>query len=273
MLLVLAGCNQAFGLKPTGLIDAPSSTVGDAAPDGPPVCPTMPPMEVNSNAQILAGAQGCAWYSESRAANLAMIECNGAILAAPIGGTFSPLVIMPPAGSPTLIAPRLSADGQLLTVKAVNNVLAMSKFALYRSTAGTWTQVQVTLPDASGAAQLSVMAVGSEHRMLYADGQGLLEELIDDGSLTWAAIQSVDHTAVASPSDPYLSPDGLRAVYSGYPGSVGFTIVFATRAGVGDPFGLVLPITNAAPAGGAFLTDDCGRLYFDLNNDISYATR
>lgn len=267
-LLLLCACDQVFGLNDVEVRDGP--------PPPPPVCPAIgAPLHLSTTSHLVPGAHGCAQYTESRDANLSMMQCSGVIWGGPIDGTLT-AIDLPALQLPFHYeAPRLAPEGKVLFVRKVNRISPPSNdFELFIFDGTTWTQTPVSLPSA-GTGDLSSPTSAPNRTMMYADAIATLEELADDGTNTWSMTQTYAAGALGllSPTTPGLSTDGLRMVITGYPPNGSITVFYSDRMVRTDRFAAAVPIDNVPGGPFPFLTDNCDRLYVDTNNDIIYVSQ
>ena len=75
--------------------------------------------------------------------------------------------------------------------------------------------------------------------------------------------------------NPMLSSDGLRMVFSGttMPLQIGRKMYYAERADLSKRFGSATELADVPVVDGAYLTDDCARIYLSGLNSLFYVQR
>jgi hypothetical protein len=271
-LLLLAGCNQIFGLRETVAIDAQQF---DAPIDAPYACPTTGLQPGFGKILHQSIAKNCISYTTSSATNRAAAYCfdpegiaDGPIDEVPEHATLTP--------SGTFDWPRLSPEGDELWLRKRGTGVAV--FSIYQYASDHhWTWVRdLAIPNTSMDDVITAPSrrVGGVRRFLrYAFQQFKLIEYTDDG-VTTTEIGSYDTQALGTlyMQFPNLDADGLRLVFVGQSPTATFAQTFyGDRAAITDPFVAAAPLATAPLAYDPFLTSDCSRLYTSGLGSIFYA--
>lgn len=260
--LALAGCNQIFGNHAVGGADA---AFFDARADAASSCESVPAFSRNF-VQVIP--QDCYSYTLSAADGRAAAVCaeadNGRTIEL---GARDQMLLPDPSVTAELASirggVRMAADGDRITFGAYE--AGSFAVAVYRRLATGW----VREPDVVSAVQLqldSVSEITLGGRILVAYGPQDVRELEDrDGS--WVEVGR-DRLVAPAVGGVHLSGDGLRTW-----DTTGTGIGLYTRPDLDSPFALagVMPGTNGIDD--AFLTEDCGALYFSALGSIWIAPR
>ncbi len=266
-LLVLVGCNQVFGTAQVRRTDA---AYFDAAPDAPFACPATGTVPAFSRQFRQIAPQDCTSYTGSTVTHTAVAACRQDVgppllAAGELGGK---LAVQPELTSMlgALYTPRLSADGD--RISALDKQPGGVAVALFHLEAGTW----VRDPDIAAAPLIvaaSELSHGPRAHLLIAYTPDDVRELEDQGDGTWLEVGMGRATfgQIANTEGIHLSGDALRAWYD----DGGPTLfdrpdrdsVFTRRDRFGGSNGI----------GDAFMTDDCGSLYFSTLSSIWVAQR
>lgn len=291
VLALTCGCNQAFGLQRTELVDSPPAV--DAAP--PPACPAIGTVPTFANELYQLQARFCFSYAASGDTDQAVAICNSVVSAGARDTELAPVAMTPPI-SPTYV--RVAPEG--------NRLFA----AVYQTVSPYGLQLREFSLDAAGATDLGVAFAAEDSPYLVAstptrgpvravvfsgyDAQlaaSVLIEIEDPGS-GWIEKRRtlVETLGVSSVSEPHLSADGLRLVFVSYDngstGSSGGTdpdpsttvppspdqpVYYTDRASRDEPFGMAKPLmTVPSFVQWPYLTEDCGRIYFSALNTVFY---
>lgn len=283
MILALVGCNQIFGVNATGMLPPIDAQQFDAALDAPYACPPLGTAPAFSRNYHQAVMQNCTGYSASPGADLAMSVCqlggaNEVIADGPIDGAMTASVLVSPPETPMIgqPSPKIGPDGDVLLVRRFDTVKNKFLIALYERVSGTWVyRYDAYTPNQQFSAFPSTPTRGASARrfLLYVGiGQGQLDEIVETSSGVWskAASHTTAELAVATITDVNLSPDGLRIVFNGATASpIAPAVLYADRARVGDPFDHAIALDVPA-VHEPFMTEDCGRLYFDAIDTIFF---
>jgi hypothetical protein len=261
LVVLAAGCNEAFGLRPTVGTDA---AFFDAPIDAPYRCPTGgaprfdPTLiqylthECDSYAQVLAGR--------------AVARCRSgedfAVFEGPIDGALERAVGVDVAGTSQ---PRLSPDGQRMYVRTAYAVTAVVQ-QYTRSADGSWTRLaDAPFTDVQAIGTVATAPTGDLLAVSTWTGR-LAREWVNESG-TWRAVQTHDQTTLGIiPDKLAMSSDGLRAVASS-----GYQAYYTDRGEQGAPFRLAAPVAGGPEAADFYLTDDCARLYAAGLGSVFYA--
>lgn len=264
-LFALAACNRTFGLDQTAL----------APPDASPVCPAIGTTPEYLPTVLRAIHQECNAYTSSRDANLAMASCSGTfdfmyctevldIWAGPSDGPLAKIALPPPPrGELMTDVPVLAPEGNeaFVNMFAPTGPLVFTAYA--RDPDGTWRFE--SYPAVPVAGEPSTPSRGPARHMMMLAALAL-HELVEDGSGAWndvATYTTSDLHQIASRS-VYLSPDGLRLIYSAIrPGENQIATFYADRPSIDARFGAPTELVGVPWTYDIlFMEADCSKIYF-----------
>ena len=261
LLLVTCSCNRAFGIHETEPIDA---QVFDVGTDAALLCPSFGTAPTFSPTFRQVLLQDCAGYTVSETTGRAMASCNE-VAAIEEGAVDAPLMPSPEFQLGMYRDPRLGPDGNIAILES-NSTASATVF--HRDDAG-WTAT-TTLPLAT--ASISEPTRGPNMRVLVITTFGEIHELVDNGADSWTddATTSLAQLGVTSAfARIHLSPDGLRVVFT----TAATELYYADRVVVTDAFTNRGLLQHVPTIGDAFMTEDCGRLYFSTLNSVWLSER
>lgn len=279
LVLAVAGCNSVFGVHQTEQAPVADAQFFDAPSDAPYACPQIGTAPVFKKYYHQALDQSCSGYTTSPRTNLATAMCvapsvvrEGAIDGPMTVSTFA----SPPSTSGAVYRAKLGPDGDVLLVRRFDTIKNAFTISLYERTAETWTyRYDALVPTVDGSLPSTPTRGASARRFLlyFAVNQGEFHEIVETSPGVWSDLltHTTTELGVDAVFDVNLSPDGLRIVFGGGT-SVSTAIFYADRARVGDPFGHTTPFDLPA-AYGAFMTEDCGRMYFEGLGTIFYVSQ
>jgi hypothetical protein len=270
-LLLLCGCNQVFSLTETVSVDA---QYFDAPPRQPPHCPAV-------GADLAFGPQlhqlhyFCVNYQVSSSADLAMTSClendRYQIFSGPADGPFTPVSELPQSTIDfDVSAPRLDPDGALLLISTFDLTNVVGELRVYHREGPVWVR-DANVPNAPPAA--SNLSRGPGYRFLGTNGVSDVFEYAFAGG-TWQRVTTHPLAMLQVPSvgSTWLSADALRMLFVADAFSVfdNRYMAYADRTSVDEPFGVARRL-NLPILVDAYVTEDCGRLYFSGLHSIFYA--
>jgi hypothetical protein len=279
VIVALFGCNQVFGLHRTTELPPADAQKYDAMLDAPFACPPIgtPPAFVRRYHQPFV--QSCTMYIASLTASFATALCHpdpetSIISEGPINEAMTTSTFVPP--NITLANPKLGPDGDVLLAHLAAG--STNTIALYDRTGSTWTfrQDAYTLPLTDPDAIPSTPMRNGSFLTYTTNNGGEIHEIVHTSPGTWADKKkhTLTELGVSTVVDHIgLSPDGLRIVFRGATLSpVMYGIFYADRQRPLDPFNgaILLDLPNATDP---FMTEDCGRLYFDAIGTVFYVQR
>jgi hypothetical protein len=274
--LVLAACNQAFGLRETQL-----------PVDAPPVCPaigTAPAFSDVLHQDVLAM---CSYYTPSPDSGMALAACDdGTMTFVGFGAVDQPLqqVAFPPiASTVNLEQPRLVPEGD--RAYAVEN-----NYDLNGS-----SEIGEYLPDGNGGWRFNGVlkfppalfpisfdvSIGTasygphRHVIVSACNVGCadydLHEIVQQDNGGWLEVQEYTNQDLGTVSvdTANLTPDGLRIVLRGTL-STGSAVLYADRPTIDARFGTATALAGVPVTFDPYLAPDCSRLYFTGLESVWY---
>lgn len=266
-LLLLGGCNAAFGIEATEL--PPPDVL-------PTTCPPIGTTPRFSGTFRQVVAQACTDYSPSLDGDIAMGSCGFDIWVGPVDAPLTHLPLTPVNAFAQLKAPRVTPEGNVAFIDNNNfDNNSGDMFAEYDAVnATTWNLVGDTgIPHGTdlGATIGQVTRAPNRHVMWTNGKDGTLHELVQQGAATWSEVPT---TAALGLTDYYtpasLTPDGLHLILRAT-GSSGMSIYYATRSSIDDPFGAAAPLSGIPDnVPDPVMTADCTRVYFTGVGRIFY---
>jgi len=282
-LLALVGCNQAFGLDDTRLVDA-GHPFFDAPADAPPACgaPSEAPSFDQEFHQAVFANQQCSQYQTS-VAGVALAVCRSpskfALFEGPVGPlngmTLAKGDVAAPSGG-AIYGIGLAPEGSEAYIAQYDIPTNTSAVKHYRRDAtGTWL-FQDTLPVTfmSGQKMTGVSRGPHRHLMVVESNYVVREWKSDDNGLwteagTYAATDF--GTTIIYSLD--LTADGLRVMLYAQDPQGQFTGYYAYRNTIDERFGSSVEIPSAPKATDIFLSPDCDRMYFSGVGAVFYVRR
>jgi hypothetical protein len=270
-LLLLCGCNQVFDLKPTVAVDA---QYFDAPPRQPPHCPDIG-TDLVFAPQLHQLHFFCTNYQVSQSADLALTSCiendRYRIFSGPADGPFTLVSELPESTVDfDVSSPRLAPDGSLLLISTFDLTNVVSELRVYHRDGSVWMR-DPNVPNGPPAA--SNLSRGPAYRFLGTNGiSDVFEYVFTNG--TWQKVQTHPLSTLQVPSvgPIWLSADALRMLFVADAFAVfdNRYMAYADRASIDEPFGVARRL-NLPILVDAYVTEDCGRLYFSGLHSIFYA--
>ena len=233
VLCLLAGCNWAFGLRETNLVDSPPLSEAGfrlvVPPDGATTCGALPSFgswtsEVSTSLPVVAGRTitGMAFYETGGAQHVFLTKLDtvaGASLGVwdnDLAGTEVRLESLGPPPSGSVRAPSPTPDGEHLWFRQE----AVATGTYYGSRTDGWQKQLTTLGliDATGAAPSPVGFYNGTARMIvlvqYVSAPPGFVEISSADGLTWMQLETFKLALPGSPMPigAYLSPDGCVVI-------------------------------------------------------------
>jgi hypothetical protein len=258
LLVLLAGCNEVYGLDPTTRRDAAFFDAGvDALHECPPI--GTPPQFSRRFRQVVT--QVCTDFVVARTGRaLGFCRVAEATFGIAEGELFEPLTAALGFDAPGIKYrfPRLSPDGETAIVAMVDTNDTVT-FGVHARGDTSWTldsQFTVT------GAQVSTVITTNRH-VLVATPTGL-QELVDDGSgFQPRMLHDLATLGVDALSDRLqVTADGLRVLAYGRRVAQPFQFLYADRANDTAPFSAFTPLPDLDFLVDGYMTEDCAHLYF-----------
>jgi hypothetical protein len=303
-LLTLCGCNQAFNLESTKLIDAAEPPPPIDAPP-PPACPAIGTVPKFSDELRQIPPRNCEAYavSENR---VAMALCNYKLVRGDADGEMTNEIMIDPVYAYDY--PRLAPDGDHVFISHADYSTYETKFIEFRWDGTTLVRgIDYTAPHDYTYGEtfdISTPSAGADRRIVYSDYNYTTQKNeiveISDASGKFAEVAryplSELGTEVTPIVKPSLSPDGLRMVFlntsysaqggygttsggdganlGGGGGWCGYTnnvVMYTDRPNTSAHFGPAQTIeTIPDQVDWPYMTADCGRIYVSALNRIFY---
>lgn len=267
-LLLVAACNQVYGLDPTQI-------VADAAPDAAPACSPELVYRPQFHQVIY---QRCTSYSFARDVDRALAFCLPEDAPAFIGegrvDSMLARVTVEGVASPVR-EPRISPEGDRMFLLRAT-AAGVTGFAVYHRDATAW-RYAYDLPvigdydDAVG-----VPSARPNARFMHSrPNAGVVDEYVEEAPDTWRLWHSypaADFDTISLYTQFNLTADGLHVIYQAFALDSTIVVRHAWRDDIGAQFRKTLPIMGV-PRGtvDGVMTPDCGRLYFSGLSSIFYA--
>jgi len=254
-VLLVAACDQVFGLEDRDRRDAAGSTAA--------TCPELgagPPVFGTTIEELQPRA--CFYFTLSKTTGLAYATCGNNIEEGPIGGPLQPSAIAPSLPGATLDRPAVAPEGQHLMVRQLAS--PVQRVSWYARDGMTWTW-RSDLFDDTGFTTPGVPSAAPDRRAIVASLDGY-REFVEDGD-AWTELRSSPWTTlgVGAGAQPHLSPDGLRLTFV-----VGSVVMYADRPDRGAEFGIATPISTVGSTPSAFITEDCARAYYSTGGSVVF---
>ncbi|MEO8703793.1 MAG: hypothetical protein ABI867_27330 [Kofleriaceae bacterium] len=273
-LPLLASCELVFPLS-----DRDAAVVTDVSADAASVCPAFGPPVFLQNPRTIIGGVDCGNYTVSRSAERGMAICNAVIEEGPIDSAALAVSKIVVEAGQSVSAPRLSPEGDQVFVTSKATVDSLLSIRIYQRTDETWLFADSPKVFPTAGAGTTVLASPPTRRAqssrlviveLFQAPTSVFQEFRDTENDGWSFVRSygVSELAVTAMTQPALSADGLRLVFTANTGQVHYT----ARADLTQPFppSFAIAIPNFAVAQYPYLTEDCARLYFTTTDTISY---
>lgn len=267
-LLLLAACNQIYGLDDTRL-------AGPVPPDAPPACQPALAFDRRYEQALLVPCQD---YVPAADADRALASCNAGGRAyfaeGPIG---KPLVEVDVETRPGMVrgAPRLAPEGDRAIIQHFA-VSVTSMYSVHERDATGW-RWKYDLPliaefdDSVGTPSRRPNA----HILHARPNVGLVDEYVEDAPDAWRLARSytTDELGTRSLYTVFnLTADGLQVIYQQASLDGTLAISHAWRDSVDARFGPGVALDGIPRrVFDAFMTNDCGRVYFSGLSSIFYA--
>jgi hypothetical protein len=296
----VCGCNQAFDLKPTKLVDAPPAVEVDAAP--PPACPALGTVPRFSDDLRQIPPRQCDAYAVSDN-KMAMAICAGTIMRGPADGDLSETITMDMTYA--YDAPRLAPDGNHVFISHSDLNTFETTFVDFALAGTSLAPVgeYVAPHDTTGYGEtfdISTPSRGPDRHIVYSDFNNTMQiwelvEIADRGGTEFTEVARYPLSELGSLTTfarPALSPDGLRVIFlnmeksfnggpmpygsldlggGGLCGYLSSVLMYADRASTADHFRMAQVIdTIPDQIDWPYMTEDCGRIYVSALNRIFY---
>lgn len=273
LVIVLAGCNQLYGLSETELRDAPG-------PDAPAVCPgdgSAPMFPLRFEQAFEQRCRNVTLGDAGETTKLAMAECfigtTTEFSSGPVDGPLTKIDLdfVPPTGINRLLKlPRLVPEGnELWFVMYDGTTPGFRRIVAFELVGTRWTnarELPITIVDASF---VGVPSLGPDRRVVIREGSEVIE-YTDTG--VEAGRYSLMELGVNFINEHVnLSEDARRIVFIGSRSPGEFRPFHAFRENRNVRFGRAEPLSEIDFIADPFLTNDCERLYFSGLNTILYA--
>lgn len=271
--LLACACNDIYGIRSTGLVDA---RYFDAGIDAPFACPPAPETPQFSRNLIQAVLQPVYGYTTSTVTGRATgIDNNVGVVEGPIDSTMTLAKgLANPIGCDScayFVSPRITPEGDgIYVLKAAFD----AHILLYQPTDGTWLQTQ----DFGLASALGSVTRGPVRHMITVDGAGNLREyaLTDSGTLTQSdpvPYSPADLGVGSFPHGSMLTPDGLHMIFVAQDDKSKEHVYYADRPDVGARFSMGRLMPEIPAVDEAYMTEDCSRIYLPGLGSVFYAPR
>ena len=268
-LLLLVGCDQAFGLNTTHPIDGHGI---DAPFNCPPIGQT-PKFAVGLHQLPALG--GCRYLRVAGSRAVASCFPGGGVWEGPAEGPLAPIAALGISGGVTYDQAHLTPEADDMFVHSTvpirgnqsNEVVSV----YHRGSPTMWTHTYDPAIPMATQDQLGTLTAGATGRRLvmWVHATDSYAEFISDGGTGWTAgpVHSGAELHASGLGTPALTTDGLRMIFSGMPeGSMTRAILYTDRASLTATF-RAADVLEGVPAllYDPFLADDCSRVYFSAD--------
>ena len=274
-VLLVAGCNQIYGLDNTRVRDGSVKEFFDAPPDSAFTCPTtgVPQFKFElTQVPILE----CTSYVPSRTWGKALTTCSAGSAGSEIRqGEIDKAVSKATLDTQVaLFEPRLWPDGDQVFFE---NLASFQEEVYKRNPDETWSFVGNAFPT-NFFIDTTPPSRGPDRRVIRTEAMintGIYQVTeMSDATGSW---QIHDEYPLTDPNvigvfHPSMTSDGLRLVAEGQlAAGVGKAIIFASRPNVGVRFGR-FEVLATVPKAASYphLDDDCGKIYFSAVDTVFF---
>jgi hypothetical protein len=274
VVVLASGCNQIFGLSATQPIDA---AYFDAPADAPFACPPAGVVPRFSKLLHQAVFQRVVQYTTSATTMRAMGYGPAGVVEGPVDDV---MTFVPGTGDPACLScshvdlPRLTPEGDGF-YGVLSGMTIPAHLGLYRRNGNMLVEVHpFTTPLGT---YISSVSRGPFRRIvIYGGDANFHEHSIDDtgGSSEILPPYTPLELGVESMHDAMLTADGLRMVFPGQlAGRMGESTFYADRPDLGSRFRTAVELAGIPVVDGAFVTEDCARIYLYGLDSVFYAQR
>jgi hypothetical protein len=265
VVVVVAACNQTWGLDATKTVDA--------RPSG---CRTSLAFESSPHTVT---RQEVRYYQFDAARSLA-IALSSSIVEGKVDAPELVPAVLEPEPSMTIASVRLAADGDQLFVQL--NTGTTSTLERYDRDGDRWKDAGPVAIAMKQLDQISAPTRRPQRRMLHYTGTGIptsLLELAEDEAGAWSMVGQpylMSSFGVSAVLDPNLTADGLGIVFRGVGVSGENGLYYAQRASFDERFGTSTRVSSLIGNGTSqfpHLEPDCSRLYFYAQPGVHYVTQ
>jgi hypothetical protein len=263
-IILLAGCNSILGLSPVKARDA---AFYDTPTDAPFQCPVGSAPSFDHGALVQVLDQNCGLFSLNEDGTRALAQCDFVIVEGANDGT----LLVPAPGLETTSdvrygLPLLGPDGTLATVVRTNLDLTRNALLVTRDP-DAWRVVATFTNPGGTINSISQPTRGpGAHLIVDMAFQGL-HEFVDTGN-GWEDRATLAFPDFVQRNNIELSPDGLHAWWTR-----NFQVYYANRTTLDDPLIEVGPVPGGIGLANAFISADCGGIYFGALDRIWKAPR
>jgi hypothetical protein len=264
LLLALCSCNRVLGLDETRAVDA---AFFDTPTDAAFACPPLGTVPVFTEMFHQSITQECRNFTIASSGR-ALATCNGPggsiIMESTPDGTMVPAV----GFTAQQTQPRISGAGDLAIATASSS--GSSIVTIFERTPTGWEPRDEIL----GVTSFTGITKPTRDGHVIFVTPLALREYADDGTGTFREV--LTHTADDLAVNGFVfsanvTSDGLRVLFYGVAkGDSMKALLYADRARTTDTFGHATRMQNIDYVPEAFMTDDCGRLYFPAASSIFY---
>ena len=277
VLWLAAGCNQAYGLEPTYLVDARAE---GCPPPGTPLAFESAPTTI-INDRLLNYYQ----FDVGRTAAIA-VKSN-TVFSGALDAPLDAIAITDANLDHELRVARLAPEGDQIFVQIRDRTTDVTTVERFDRVGDAWQlagTLPITLADEFDRISAPTARERGPRRMLLLTRASVgfakvIQELVEDDAGNWGPAGEPYASfalGVDGIFDPNLSADGLRIVFSGFGFSGENAVYYVDRASVDERFAAATPVFSLLGNGLAlspFLADDCARMYFYAVPGIHYVRR
>ncbi len=275
VLFGVCACNPVFGLTPTTEVPPIDAQFFDAPIDAPFTCwaPTSPPPTFSRALHQLVQPERCSQYTIAGDRGIAScLDPNSheyRTYQGALDGPLTPISTFDQTAQDRFEQPRQAPEGGLVFARKVPRLGTSppTTIVAYRSNANhDWSPAFSVTPNLTYGETFGTPSLGPKRRMMIVGGASILREVEIDDTGAMTTIRLYDSTNFpfnGLPIAPGLSPDGLRMIaYAGINNL--YAMYVADRSDLDQPFSAQK--IDLPPIYDAFLTRDCHRIYFSVND-------
>ena len=270
IVLALAACNQVYGLEDTRLADP-------VPPDAAPTCQDKLAFDRRFEQVIL---MRCAYYVPAADGDLGLASCGALdgrqfFADGPVDKPLVEVALEAHGDSVARAFPRLAPEGDRALITHLSDTLPPTFSVHYRdATKWAWAYDLPVVGDYDATVGTPSRRPHA-HVMHASPNAARVDELVEDTPDNWRIVRSYtpqDLGTISLYTMFNLTPDGLHVVYQRVINDGTYEMTQASRTNIDAPFGPGTPLEGIPrTVFDAFMTNDCGRIYFSGLSSIFYA--
>ena len=269
--MLATGCNQVFEINTTALVDARYFDVGIDAPFTCPSVGETPTFDVSLQQVVLQQADQ---YTTSPTTGRAIGILGLSVFEGPVDG---PMTEQSGFGTPgclsctEFLAPRLTPEGDAIYATRQSQTDLNAHLVRFRSAGPDKWASDLDLGEVSSY-WISSVSRGPTRRVVLNDGAMLREYTVTDVGLELVQSYTPADLAVSDMQSPMLTADGLRMLFV-LPDFTTPKAYMTDRPDLDSRFGPARLLPGVPAYDGAYMLEDCSRVYVSGLGSVFYAPR